>query len=326
MVWLGKNANGLVSFMMSNGQQPVPISTQAVNVVIQNSANSEGLSPFIEDTADCFLYQYEDTIFYRASAGQFDPSDIIDDEVNANSNALEYNFDTGTWARVTELNGERNRIKKHVFFNNVHLVTVQDDPAIYQMAGNIYYNELRNPAQPDGQAADAFLKYPIRYELTTQQIYAEDYSEFIDDYVQIDFVFGDMTFYKSNAPFLNTEFLVTEESTPDVPVYIVTEDSTDATTTFVIAEGSNTPTFDDNHYNALFKPHIELYYSDDGGITFNSADVREFSQLGQYRWLMRWYELGASRNRCYRLVCISSAPIVILGGVRSTRRASGGAN
>jgi hypothetical protein len=95
---------------------------------------------------------------------------------------------------------------------------------------------------------------------------------------------------------------------------------------FIIAEGSNTPTFDDNHYNALFKPHLELYYSDDGGETFIQADVRPFSQLGQYRWRMRWYELGCSRNRCYKLVCVSSAPIVVLGAVRNTRRVSGGAN
>ena len=41
---------------------------------------------------------------------------------------------------------------------------------------------------------------------------------------------------------------------------------------------------------------------------------------------MRWNELGTSRNRCYKLVCVSGAPIVILGAVRNTRRASGGAN
>jgi hypothetical protein len=95
---------------------------------------------------------------------------------------------------------------------------------------------------------------------------------------------------------------------------------------FLIKEGSNTPTFDDNHYDTLFKPYIELYYSDDGGETFLPADVREFSPLGEYRWRMRWYELSVSRNRCYKLVAVSSAPIVILGGVRNTRRVSGGAN
>ncbi len=205
-------------------------------------------------------------------------------------------------------------------------MTVQDDPAVYHMAGNIYHNELVNPAQPNHQAPDAFIKYPFRYELVTKQIFEDDYSEFITDYVEIDFVFGDQTFYKSMAPFLNTTFVVAEDSTDVAPIYVITEDSDRANPTFVITEDGNTPTFDDNTYYALFKPHIELYYSNDGGITFNSADLREFSQLGQYRWRMRWYELGASRNRCYKLVCISSAPIVILGGDQVRRRASGGAN
>jgi len=201
------------------------------------------------------------------------------------------------------------------------LVTVQDDPALYEMAGNIYHNELRNAAQSDPQATDAFLKYPMRYELVTQQIFLPDYSEFMDEYVEIDFVFGNKTFYQSTAPFLNAVFVVSEDSTPESPIYLVSEDDK-----FIITEDSNTPAFDDNHYNDLFKPHIELYYSDDGGETFTYADVRPFSQLGQYRWRMRWYELGCSRNRCYKLICVSSAPIVILGGVRNTRPVSGGAN
>ncbi len=319
MVWLAKNSNGLVSFMMSNGQAPQDISSQAINVLLENSTHPDTMSPFLEQEVDGFLYQYENTIFYRAGAGQFlnlGDLDIID-----NANSIEYNFETSQWSRVIELNGERNRIQKHVYFNAAHLVIVQGDPAIYQMAGNIYHNELRNTAQPDIQAADAFIKYPMRYELVTQQIFAPDYSEFEDEYVEIDFVFGNKTFYKSAAPFLNTVYIVEEDSTPELPVYVLSEDDK-----YLIKEGTNTPSFDDNHYNALFKPHIELYYSDDGGETFLPADVREFSPLGAYRWRMRWYELACSRNRCYRLVCVSSAPIVILGAVRNTRRVSGGAN
>tara|TARA_R110000868_G_C10972576_1_gene770476 strand:+ start:12259 stop:14055 length:1797 start_codon:yes stop_codon:yes gene_type:complete len=319
MVWLAKNSNGLVSFMMSNGQAPQDISSQAINVLLENSTHPDTLSPFLLNEVDGFLYQYENTIFYRAGAGtfvNFGDLDIID-----NANCIEYNFETGQWGRAIELNGERNRIQKHVYFNNQHLVIVQADPAIYQMAGNIYHNEIRNPDQPNAQADDAFLKFPMRYELVTQQIYLPDYSEFMDEYVEIDFVFGNKTFYKSCAPFANTVFVVTEESTPESPVYVLSEDDK-----FIIKEGSNTPSFDDNHYCNLFKPHIELYYSDDGGETFLYADVREFSPLGAYRWRMRWYELGCSRNRCYKLVCVSSAPIVILGGVRNTMRVSGGAN
>lgn len=319
MVWLAKNSNGLVSFMASNGQQPEDISSQAVNVLLENSTNVDALSPFLTETTNGFLYQYENTIFYRVSAGTFFNYGILDREQSANS--IEYNFETKTWGRVIEVNGERNRIEKHVYFSNKHLVTVQGDKAIYEMAGNIYYNELLNPNQSDNQAADAFLKYPMRYELVTQQLFLPDYAEFIDDYVEIDFVFGDHTFYKVNAPFLNAIYIVDESSTPESPVYLTTEDGA-----FIIAEDGNTPTFDDTHYYALFKPHIELYYSDDGGVTFTSADLREFSPLGQYRWRMRWYELSVSRNRCYKLVCVSSAPVVILGAVRNTRRASGGAN
>ena len=319
MVWLARNSNGLVSFMMSTGQQPNDISTQAINVLLERSAQTNGLSPFLESSADGFLYQYENTVFYRVSAGKFMDFGILDIEDSAN--CLEYNFDTQTWHRCIELNGERNRIQKHVFFNNRHLVTVSGDNAAYEMAGDLYYNELRNEAQPDTQAANAFLKYPMRYELTTRQIFMPDYSEFITDYVQIDFVFGDKTFYKNNAPFFNTVYVVDEASTPENPIYVVAENDA-----FIIQEGSNTPQFDDNHYYALFKPHIELYWSDDGGISFNSASNLEFSPLGFYSWRIRWYELGASRNRCYRLVCVSSAPIVILGGVMSTRRSSGGAN
>ena len=320
MVWLGKNSSGLVTFMMSDGQVPKPISSQAVNVLLQDSTHASAMSPFLFDEVDGFLYQYENTIFYRANAGAFVGLGELDIEDNANS--IEYNFSTQTWGRCIELDGDRNRIQKHVYFNNTHLVTVQDDPAMYQMAGNIYYNELINPAQSDHQAADAFLKYPFRYELVTQQIFLDEYAEFMDEYVEIDFVFGNQTFYKNNAPFDNTVFIVGEASTPTSPVYMVAEDGS----TFIIQDGTNTPAFDDNHYFALFKPYLELYYSDDGGVTFIWADVREFSPLGAYEWRMRWYELGCSRNRCYRLICVSSAPIVILGGVRNTRRVSGGAN
>jgi hypothetical protein len=319
MTWLAKNQNGLITFMTSNGQAPKPISTQAINVLLENSTHTDALNPFLTSEVDGFLYQYENTIFYRASAGHYYNFGSLD--VSDDASCIEYNFQTDTWIRCIELNGERNRIKKHVYFNNIHIVSVQGDPALYQMAGNIYHNELINPAQPDHQAVDAFLKYPMRYELVTRQIFLPDYSEFADEYVEIDFVFGNQTFFRSDAPFSNTVFIVDELSTPTVPIFMLSEIDQ-----FIIEEGTNTPSFDDNHYNALFKPYLELYYSDDGGQTFIWADLREFSPLGQYRWRMRWYELATSRNRCYRLVCVSSAPIVILGGVRNTRRVSGGAN
>jgi hypothetical protein len=319
MTWLARNSNGLVSFMSSNGQAPKDISSQAINVLLENSTHPDVISPFLSNEVDGFLYQYENTIFYRVATGPYLGNGVLD--LSDTASCIEYNFETEKWGRCIEVNGERNRIQKHVYFNNTHIVSIQDDVALYQMAGNIYYNETLNPSQIDRQAADAFLKFPMRYELVTQQIFLDDYSEFMDEYVEIDFVFGNKTFYRSDAPFDNTVFIVSEDSTPTVPVYILSEDDK-----FLIQEGTNTPVFNDNHYNALYKPYVELYYSDDGGETFIQVDVREFSPLGAYRWRMRWDELGCSRNRCYRLVCVSSAPIVVLGGVRNTRRVSGGAN
>lgn len=328
ITWLGKNTSGLVTFMTSNGQQPQDISTQAINVLLQNSTSTgDDTNLFLADRVDGFLYQYENTVFYRVTAGDYVGYGELDVNLNDNAIALEYNFDTQRWGRVIELNGERNRIEKHVFFNNKHLVTVQGDTAVYQMAGNIYRNEDRR-AGTLPQDANAFAKYPMRYELTTQQIFMPDYSEFITDYIEIDFVFGDKDFYKFDAPFDNTIFIITEDAAPDgTPVFTIAEDAApDGSPVFLIIEEGNTPGFDDTFYNSLFKPNISLYASDDGGVTFESYDLREFSRLGEYRWRMRWYELGTSRNRVYRLVCVSSAPIVILGAVQSRRRASGGAN
>lgn len=319
MVWLARSKGGLVSYMVTAGQAPEDMDTQAINVLLEQTSENNELNPFLSGNSDGFLYQWENTIFYRSLAGKYLDYSILD--VDNSAHAIEYNFDTKTWARVIELNGERNRIQKHVYFNNKHIVIVENDFALYEMSGYVYYNELLNPDRTSDQSPNTFNAYPMRYELVTQQLYLQDYAEFIDDYVEIDFVFGYQTPYRSDSPFDNTIFIVDETSTADNPVYLLTEDGA-----FIIAEGSNTPTFYDNHYNALFKPHIELYYSDDGGITFITADNREFSPLGQYTWRMRWYELSVSRNRCYKLVCVSPSPIVILGGVRNTRRASGGAN
>jgi len=323
MTWLARNTSGAVTFMSSNGQQPEEISSEAINVLLEQSVVEDGLSPFQSGNANGFLYQYEKTIFYRVSAGKY--RDFGNLDINESANCIEYNFSTKTWSRATELNGERNRIQKHVYFNSRHLVTVSGDSAMYQMAGNIYRNELRTP-NTTTQAVNAFTKYPMRYSLVTEHIFLEDYSEFITDYVEIDFVFGDRTFYESEAPFDNTIFIIAEDGDPACPVFLIAEDQANANDVFLIMEEGNTPGFNDNHYNKLFKPHIELYYSDDGGITFITADLERFSPLGQHRWRMRWYELGASRNRCYKLVCVSSAPIVVLGAVQNIRRASGGGN
>lgn len=323
IVWLAQNRNGLVTFMMSQGQSPVPIATQPINVLLQSIANAPTIQPLLNLDTVGFLYQYEDMIFYRASIGEYIDYQTIDDA--SFSHCLEYNFTTKTWHRNIEANGQRNRIEEHEFFNNKHLVTVEGQSNIYEMAGNIYYNEIRNPDPniTDPQDEFAFLALPMRYERVTPIISAEDYSEFMHEYIEIDFVFGLDTFIPWEKTYQNTVFIIGE--LPDAsgnPVYMVAEDGV----TFIIKEGTATPQIDEPTYSDLFKPHIELYISNDGGMSYFTADLLEFSPLGVYQWRMRWYQGGPSRNRVYKLVAVSAAPIVVLGAVTNERRISGGAN
>ena len=281
IVWLAQNRNGLVQFMMTNGQSPIPISTQAINVLIQRVADAVATQRLLDLDTIGFLYQYEDTMFYRVTIGDFANYQTLDK--NSVSQALEYNFNTKTWHRCIELNGERNIIEEHEFFNNRHIVTCQGQTCLYDMAGDYYTNELQIPTD-----LTTFEEFPFRYENVTPIICEDDYSEFITDYVQIDFVWGQQDFSFS--------------------IY-----STDST-------------LNDSTFNVLLKPSMELYFSDDGGVSFNATDNLEFSQLGIYSWRMRWYQCGVSRNRVYKLICVSPAPVVILGAVQNVRRVSGGAN
>ncbi len=322
MTWVAQNKDGLFQVMTSQGALPEKISSKAIDVLFQKYSNAGPDNPFLARNTAGFHYQYENTIFYRLSAGDYDDTQILDQLLTSNS--IEYSFDTGTWARCIEANGGRNRIQRHVFFNKKHFVTVDRDNTVYEMSGAFYDNEITNPNQSDPQEIDAYISQPFRYEKVTPIIVEDDYSEFITDYVEIDFVFGDSTFVYSTSPFDDTVFIIDEESDSDGnPVFVVSETDPGV---FVIAEGTNNPDLSSKTYNKLFKPHIELYFSDDGGVSFFPADVREFSQLGVYQWRMRWYQLGASRNRVYKLICVSPAPIVVLGGVMNKRRASGGAN
>lgn len=328
MAWVGQNKNGLVQPMISTGGKPKPISTKAVDVLLQRQANVARNNPFMTGVSDAFLYDYENTIFYRLSAGNYIGTELLD-QISV-SNSIEFNFETEEWHRCIEANGERCRIQQHVFLDNRHLVTVQGDNTVYEMSGQFYDNEITNPDATNPQANDAYFALPFRYERVTNIIVAgmiENlnppgfYAEFKTNYVEIDFVWGDDTFIFSDSPFANTTFIVSEQvdSNGD-PIFITDEDGN-----FITTEDGNFPVQNSPTYFNWFKPNIELLFSDDGGISFKSAGQLEFSMLGVYSWRMRWYQLGCSRNRVYKLVCVSPAPIVILGGTMEVENVSGGA-
>lgn len=274
LVFLARNSDGLLQFMVSQGDQPKPISSKAISTLLQKYNNLYGSnSPFLQSNSNGFMYCYEDTIFYRMSGGAYYPDTVLDQTEIADS--IEYNFDTDTWHKPIELNGQRNRIQDHVYFNHKHLVTIEGEGTVYEMSGQFYFNEERNPNQENEQAYDAYLVKPFRYEKTSPIISLPDYAEFETEYVEIDFVYGEN---------------------------------------------------DQDFNSSLYDPNVELFFSDDGGVSFQSADVREFSLIGVYQWRMRWYQLGPSRNRVYKLVAVSHTPIIVLGAVMNVRRISGGAN
>lgn len=327
MVFLARNSEGLLQFMVSSGGQPQPINSKAVSTLLQRYSNELGTnSPFLVTNSNGFIYQYEDVIFYRMAGGAYEDTGILDQELTANS--IEFNFETETWHRCIELNGNRNRVQRHVYFNQKHLVSITDEGTIYDMSGQYYINEKRNTAQEDDQETDAYIADPFRYERITEIIYEDDYAEFETEYVQIDFVFGESYINYSTDPFLNAQFLIAESPGSDgQPQYLIAETpDADGLPVYLLGEQGNFPTISDATYNSQFNPHISLYWSDDGGITFDSADNREFSQMGVYNWRMRWYQLGTSRNRVYKLIAVSPVPIVVLGAVMNVRRTSGGAN
>ena len=327
MVWTAQNKEGLIQVMSSGGEAPKRISTRAVDILFQRNSRRGiigNLSPFISGLADGFLYQWENTILYRLSAGEYTSTGILD--VQTNANAIEFNFETETWHRVIEKNGERNRIKKHTYYNNMHLVTVDGESTVYEMSGQFYDNEVRNSLQENPQAIDAYNREPFRYERTTQITAQEDYAEFITDWVQIDFVWGESYNIFWDTSIVNDNFIINPAPDPGGnPQYLVANGETGGEPNFLFDSDGNILSSDSELYYATFKPHIELYYSDDGGVTFLPADVREFAQSGQYSWRMRWYQLGVSRNRCYKLICVADSPIVVLGGIMMTRRVSDGA-
>lgn len=332
MTWLAKNRNGILQIMNATGQKPEEISTEAIDVLLQRIINIESDNPLdqLVLNGDGFLFDYENTVFYRFNAGIFNDTQLIDQI--GTSISIEYNFRTQEWHRCIESNGDRCRIQDHIFFNNKHFVTVENDTTVYEMSGRYYTNDVTNPDQTNPQATDYYIAEPFRYERVTPIICAglidvlqtkDFYAEFITDYVEIDFVWGEGTSINSTAPYDNAVFIVSEQKDTDGnPIFVVSDQDSN---TFVVAEPGNLPVLNSAFYHRWFKPHIELYFSDDGGISFKPKDVAEFSQIGVFQWRMRWYQLGPSRNRVYKLVCVSPSPIVVLGASMEVRRASGGA-
>lgn len=287
MVWVSKNRAGLIQIMaMMGSQAPQPISDKAIDVLLQRLANLQKLDPAVMLTNVDGFLYDYENTMHYRISEGSYTGTQLLNQTPA-SNSFEYNFDNAKWNRVIEKNGERCRVQKHVFFENRHLVSILDNNTVYELSGEYYTNEIENPDQLDPQASDAYLVEPMRYERVTSIITAGLYSA------------------------LRAPGYYAELETKYLEIDMVWGVDT------FISNGEEL---------VYFKPHIELYYSNDGGISFSPADVLEIAEVGQYQWRMRWYQLGCHRNRVYKLVCVSLSPIVILGAVMEVSNVSGGAS
>lgn len=61
------------------------------------------------------------------------------------------------------------------------------------------------------------------------------------------------------------------------------------------------------------EPTVLLEFSDDGGSTWNSIGDRDLGAMGEYRKIVRWTQLGSSRDRCYRITVTDDCPFHLVG-------------
>lgn len=59
-------------------------------------------------------------------------------------------------------------------------------------------------------------------------------------------------------------------------------------------------------------PLCTLHVSDDGGNTFRAKPTRELGKIGEYRRRVRWFALGASRQRVYKVEFSDPVPVMVL--------------
>jgi hypothetical protein len=61
-----------------------------------------------------------------------------------------------------------------------------------------------------------------------------------------------------------------------------------------------------------FNPQIMLSWSDDGGKTWSSEHWATLGRIGQYRHRVRWYRLGAFRQRVLRVQVADPVPLTVI--------------
>jgi hypothetical protein len=117
LFWLAGDENGVGSVMMTDGTQPMPISTPEVDYVIQKYSNpSDAVS---------LIYKINGHIFYELSFQQDNHTWIYDATANL-------------WHEGSTLSGDRKIASCHTFFNNKHYIGSRNSAKIYELSASYY--------------------------------------------------------------------------------------------------------------------------------------------------------------------------------------------
>lgn len=153
LFWLSRTPDGVGSVMMTDGTQPFPVSTPALDIRIQSygaTANAIG-----------YVYKISGHIFY----------DLI---FPTEGTCWMYDVNTRLWSEKSALNGGRYIANCHAFFADIHLLGAYNSKIIYEMSDQYF---------DDAGEAIHWLRIP-------RQISEPTYRRIRVDRIQIDMVMG----------------------------------------------------------------------------------------------------------------------------------------
>lgn len=108
--WLSSNRNGVGSFVLSTGGQPVKISSEAIDILLKSfTAPQECIS---------FVYKENGHVFVQNNFRTDDTCLVVD-------------LNTGMWFRRERINGSLYPVNAHAFFQGEHYVGDYLNPNLY---------------------------------------------------------------------------------------------------------------------------------------------------------------------------------------------------
>lgn len=120
LYWLTSNKDGVGSFVISYGGEPVKVSNDAVDLLLRSFVNPN----------NCL------TTIYKEAGHIFIENTWPDD-----NKTLLFDVNTGMWFRKESLDGSRSAINGHIYFNYKHFVTTINNSKLYYLDDDYLTND-----------------------------------------------------------------------------------------------------------------------------------------------------------------------------------------